>query len=191
MIQLAFNSLPNENSSDWVHYRNDCERKRTTNKHRNIYPFDKLEDQLHGFVLKAQILSILGISEPLEADGTRHGSGIHVSDPGDYLQPHIDYAKHPHLPDRERRLNAILWLNNHWKEAWGGAYLMCDDMGVPQEVIYPKPNRLILWEPSDIAFHGTSMVVGPYSRVTFAAYYLAPLRPGVTRKRALFVPKRF
>ncbi len=172
----------------WVNYDNDCERKRSCNVTDDLPALVNLAicDLLLDDVGFGNITGIHGIS----GDDTLHGGGLHVTDPGGFLAPHIDYALHPHLVGMERRLNAILFLDD-WQETWGGALCFYDDTG--SEVItriYPKRGRLVLWEPTDTSFHGCEVVSGPQSRHTIAVYYLAPARPTATRKRALVVPQR-
>ncbi len=118
-----------------------------------------------------------------------HGAGIHVTSPSGYLNSHIDYALHPN-GRAERRLNLVLFLDE-WKDSWGGAYELYDDSGTDVlSRIYPKKGSIVIWEPTDTAFHGTQRVTGEKDRRTAAVYYLSPVREGVTRKRALFVPRR-
>jgi hypothetical protein len=179
-----------------VRYDNDCEwRKRTCNDIRALedvgcrtWPiFSNLG--LSGVV--ALIAHRIGI-ESLTMDSTFHGGGLHVTDPGGWLSPHLDYSRHPKLPDMERRLNLVLFLNPEWREEWGGAFELYDDAGAEVVArVYPKFNSAVLWEPTDVAFHGTQKVTDDAPpRVSLAVYYLAPARPNCTRKRALFVPRR-
>lgn len=126
----------------------------------------------------------------LEDDPTLHGGGLHVTYPGGRLQTHLDYAAHPYLPGKERRLNLIAFLNPEWREEWGGALQLCDPMGVPVKEIYPEPGMVMGFETGDDSYHGVAKVTGWTPRVTAAVYYLSDLRPGVTRRRALYIPSR-
>ncbi len=126
----------------------------------------------------------------LEDDPTMHGGGVHVTDPGGWLNCHVDYAAHPYLSGKERRLNLIAFLNPEWHREWGGALQLCDPMGNAVKEIYPEPGLLVAFETGDESYHGVSKVTGPVPRITAAVYFLSDLRPGVTRKRALFMPNR-
>ncbi len=80
-------------------------------------------------------------------------------------------------------------------DAWGGALELWNDMATEcVKSIFPKFNRVVLWEPSDIAFHGhpTPLDCPPDTyRQTAAVYYLTPPRgEHVLRQRALFIPQR-
>lgn len=116
-----------------------------------------------------------------------HGGGIHVTDPGGYLGPHIDFAVCPPAPFLERRASLIVYLS-----AGDGGHLQLwnDDVSEVQSTIIPEFNRAVLFLNSDWSYHSVSPVQGMTSRASLAVYYCAPIRPGVTRKRALWVPDR-
>lgn len=180
----------------WTVYDNDAERKWACNKRDLLGPgLNRLFDHLLSESFAWSIQKALDIDIPgLHADATLHGGGIHVCKGGGFLGPHIDYALHPKLdPPMERRLNLILFLVPEWKDVWGGAFeLWNDDATEVKNRVYPAPGRAVVWEPTDTAFHGTQAVKWecPMPRVTAAVYYVAPARPGVIRKRALFTPRR-
>jgi hypothetical protein len=190
LLKDSFHSLPAADWPGWVRYNNDCERKRTANDLYNLTgPVRQLFEGLNGWGWLAFLRRLTSIAE-LQNDPTLHGAGIHISDPGDFLSAHIDFALHPKAPLFERRLNLVLFLTE-WRREWGGEFELFDDEG--REVlktVSPAFNRAVIWEPTDTAFHGTAEVRGPAPRVTAAVYYLSPARGGVTRKRALFVPRR-
>ncbi len=131
------------------------------------------------------------LGEPLRPDPTNHGGGLHVMAAGGWLQGHLDYAAHPRLPGLERRLNVIAFLHPEWRREWGGQLLLLTPGGLAAAEIEPAPGRLVAFETGDVSYHGVR-VLSPAAppRVSAAAYYLAPLRPGVTRERAVFFPNR-
>lgn len=197
IVTAALDAIPRISWPHWVSYMNDCEmHKRTNNKEiLEIPEIKNLFEHLNCESIVSDLRLLSGIPD-LVADPTLHGGGIHITDASGWLQPHLDYALHPYLmvdgKPMERRLNLVLFLNQFWDEHWGGAFELYDDMGKePQVRIYPEFNRAALWEPTDVAIHGTQRVSNSAApRVTAAVYYLAPAREGVTRKRALFVPNR-
>lgn len=177
---------------DWVVYHNNDENKRTSNNISNC------GDRLHELVefmqgkFVQEVENTLGI-KPLMSDPLLHGGGIHASGNGGKLSVHLDYAKHPRLPLLERRANAILYLNPYWLPEWGGATLLTKPDGKTViERCEPAPGRLLLFETSDLSYHGVEPVTCPdgVERLTLATYYLSHIRPGVTRERALFIPSR-
>lgn len=128
----------------------------------------------------------------LEDDPSLHGGGLHVMMPGGWLNTHLDYAQHPKLRHMERRMNLIAFMNPEWQMRWGGQLLLADALGKPVYEISPKPGRLVAFETGDFSYHGVRQVSPdcPFPRVSVAVYYLAPIRPGVTRQRALFMTNR-
>ena len=64
-------------------------------------------------------------------------------------------------------------------------------MGKAINKIYPSPGLMVAFENSDLSYHGTEQLSGDApDRVTLAAFFVAPIRAGATRKRALFMPNR-
>lgn len=192
-VHAAHDSLPPPEWPGWVRYANDCERKRTTRDLDGIgEPARLILARLVSGPFVKWLGDLTGI-QGLQADPVLHGAGVHVMDPGDHLNCHLDYACHPTLP-LERRLSLILFLNPVWHEWWGGAFQMYD--AAARDVVnrasgYPVPGWAYVFENSDVSYHGTERVAADAPpRVTAACYYLAPPRPGCVRRRALFVPNR-
>jgi hypothetical protein len=186
-------ALPPIEWSGWeARYENDCERGKRTCRDWAKLPAAVAAElaALNGLTWLGYLRRLTGITE-LAIDPYLHGAGLHITDPGGWLSPHLDYALHPKLPGMERRVNLLLFLNPTWREEWGGAFELGDDLGNPAERVFPAPGRAVVWLPSDVAYHGTQRIAEDAPpRATLAVYYLAPARPGVVRKRALFVPNR-
>lgn len=191
--------LPPVEDPVWeARYDNDTEfRKHTTRR------FELLEQKTTVATGRAvqstiEVLSGLAVREImaeklgccLYPDPHRHGGGLHVTRPGGYLHTHLDYAKHPILPDRERRVNLIAFMNRVWEPEWGGEFVLTDPSGVPVVRVPPTPGALLWFETGDLSYHGHLPVTGPVDRVTMAVYLLSDARPGTTRTRALFMPRR-
>jgi 2OG-Fe(II) oxygenase superfamily len=192
LVRAARWNIPPETWPEWVRYSNDAEcGKRTTRKlDSQHYAITDLASRLNS----SQMAFDLGretIGEACSPDPDMHGAGLHVTDPGGWLQVHVDYEVHPRLEGWERRLNLILWLNESWKPEWGGALILCDPNGSPERRFYPAPGEAVLFEGGATAYHG-AMQTAPDApaRLTLAAYYLAPSRLSATRKRACFLPNR-
>ena len=187
----AYASVPTSDWPRWVRYSNEIENaKRTTREVKLSFPIDHLSGHLAGSEVKRHLSAISGVS-PLLNDPELYGAGLHVIDPGGWLQVHGDYELHPCLEGYERRLNLILWLNPTWEPEWGGSLLLCDGMGKRIKSFLPTPGEAILFEGGPIAFHGTEQTADDAPpRVTMAMYYLARARPSATRLRALFMPNR-
>jgi Rps23 Pro-64 3,4-dihydroxylase Tpa1-like proline 4-hydroxylase len=192
LCRAAVANLPSSAWPGWVRYSNDIEQgKRTTREiESRHYGLAMLAHHLCRGWVTANLGNLADVVS-LRSDPDLHGAGLHVTDPGGWLQCHVDYELHPRLDGWERRLNLILWLNDAWQSAWGGALRLCDPMGKAVRDFLPTFGEAVLFEGGPVAYHGaaqTSADAPP--RVTMAAYYLAPARPAATRRRALFMPNR-
>lgn len=109
----------------------------------------------------------------LLADDQLVGGGMHLTGPGGRLDVHVDFNL---IKDRElhRRLNLLIYLNPVWEDSWGGHIQLWDkDVRKCRRSFVPKLNRCVIFETSDISFHGVVPVspAAPYPRISFAAYY--------------------
>lgn len=203
VLELAEPILAAQGTCGWVHYGNDEELKLASRDVvGQVAPVARLFSELLSEWFCRELAYLLGLQvEGLRPDNTLHGGGVHVSHPGGYLAPHLDYALHPHLsPPMERRMNLILHLSPEWREEWGGATELLEADGETVAArVFPRPGRALVWEPSDLSYHGTQRIVRqqegepasvPPPRITAAVYYVAPARPSAVRRRALFVPQR-
>lgn len=109
----------------------------------------------------------------LLADEQLIGGGIHETGPRGRLDVHIDFD---YLADRQlhRRLNLLVFFNQNWKPEWGGNLeLWNNDVTVCRHSFAPKFNRCVIFETSDMSYHGVTAVRCPddQARKSFAAYY--------------------
>ncbi len=180
-------AVPAPDWPNWIRYSNDCEKGKRTTRELSDGMRPVVELLLSPDWL-GELRELTGVH--LRADPTFYGGGIHVTDPGGWLQPHLDFALHE--SGLERRINLVLFLNAVWKEEWGGAFELWD--GSARQCVkrvFPSFNTALIWESSDTAYHATQRTTAnALPRLTFAAYYLAQPRSGTTRRRALFVPNR-
>lgn len=97
--------------------------------------------------------------DDLRPDPYLEGAGIHQIPPGGYLKIHTDFNWHKRL-SMHRRLNAILYLNDEWDDAWGGHLELWDEKklksesGKPHARFAPKFNRLVVFSTTDFSYHG-------------------------------------
>lgn len=130
--------------------------------------------------------SLTGI-EGLIPDPHYFGGGIHQIEPGGYLKIHADYNIHP-LLNLDRRLNALLYLNEDWHDEWGG-HLELWDLGMTHAVqkIAPVFNRLVIFTTTDTSFHGhpEPLTCPPeVARRSLALYYYSNGRPDDEKSEA-------
>lgn len=131
---------------------------------------------LNEFLASPDFLSdlsyITGIPKLL-ADPQLLGGGMHMTGPGGRLDVHIDFN---YVGDRKlyRRLNILVYLNERWEDSWGGQIELWDrDVKHCEVAVSPLLNRCVLFETSDISFHGVRPIENAPGRVrkSFAAYY--------------------
>lgn len=120
----------------------------------------------------ADLSYVTGIPNLL-ADEELVGGGMHLTGPGGRLDVHVDFN---FIEDRKlhRRLNLLLYLNPVWNDSWGGHIQLWDkDVKCCVQTFSPSLNRCVIFETSDISFHGVVPVTSaaPYPRISFAAYY--------------------
>lgn len=132
----------------------------------------KLSDALASPEFLADLEYITGIPNLL-ADARLDGGGMHITGPGGRLDVHVDFN---FIVDRElhRRLNILVYLNPVWEQAWGGEIELWDrDAKNRHHAFTPLLNRCLVFETSNISYHGVGPVKCPedVARKSFAAYY--------------------
>jgi hypothetical protein len=135
-------------------------------------PVAQLNAELASPAFLADLSYVTGIPDLL-ADEELIGGGMHITGPGGRLDVHVDFN---YLENRKlyRRLNLLLYLNPVWEEHWGGHIQLWDkDVQNCRKAFAPALNRCVIFETSDISFHGVTPVIpaSPYPRISFAAYY--------------------
>ncbi len=188
-LAAPLDCLPGRDDPRWeARYDNDCESgKRTL---RDLTGIPELKKRWDDFVLMVEPDILHPPIPRVELDPTTWGGGLHVTEPGGWLNCHLDFDRCPKIPTHRRALNAIGFLNQEWKPEWGGAFCLYNPAGEVVKRIYPEPGMVLAFECSDVSYHGVEKVTGPVERVTLAAYYLAEAGPTNTRTRALFMTTR-
>jgi hypothetical protein len=159
---------------DWIFYHHVNERKRGFNDVARMGPVSRQvvhELTAPGFV--GALATLTGMPA-LRADPTLEGSGLSELEPGGYVNVHADFLSHSSEPTWTRRLNLILFLNEDWSEADGGALELWDaDVREPVRRILPVFNRGVIFATTSTAFHGVPHVrcAAGRSRKSLALYY--------------------
>lgn len=121
---------------------------------------------------------ITGI-ENLLYDPQLEGGGMHLTGPRGRLDVHVDFN---YVEDRKlhRRLNILVYLNEGWKDSWGGGVELWDqDVRTLAHSFKPLLNRCVVFATSEVSFHGVEPVTCPpgTQRISFAAYYYTKEAP--------------
>ena len=93
--------------------------------------------------------------EGLIPDWSMDGGGLHQTLRGGHLNIHADFSTHHTHENWARRVNILLYLNEEWREEWGGQLELWDhDMTAVQGKVTPKGNRMFVFATSHDSFHG-------------------------------------
>ena len=160
--------------------------KATQEKVRALGPaFERMDDLLQGPEFLGLVERITGIRE-LRFDPWYFGGGTHENIEGQDLDPHVDFNYHP-ITRQHRRLNLIVYLNDQWRDDWGGSLQLHHDPYLePDEdeivTVTPLMNRCVIFETSERSWHGFERIRLPpednhRSRKSFAVYFYTDSRP--------------
>lgn len=124
---------------------------------------------------------LTGINETLISDPYLFGGGYHEIKKGGYLKVHADYNKHDYF-ELDRRVNLLLYLNDDWKEEWGGNLELYskDNLTSPAISVPPIFNRCVIFNTTSFAYHGHPDPLDcpeNRSRRSIALYYFTLGRP--------------
>lgn len=118
--------------------------------------------------------------EGLIPDPHLYGGGLHQSLPGGHLGLHVDYKYHRDWK-LDRRLNAILYVNDDWDESWGSHLGLWDrDVKTRVQSIAPIGNRLVVFNTDEKSWHGHPDPLRcpeERTRKSIALYYYSNGRP--------------
>lgn len=164
-----------------IKYENPNEMKLAT---KGEYRFGEKTKAFVHFLNSQPFLEFLqqltGIKETLIPDPYFEGGGFHEIKPGGYLKMHVDFHKQK-LTNLDRRLNILIYLNEDWKEEYGGNFELWErDMSKPVKKILPIFNRLAMFSTTDYSWHGhpDPLTCPPdRSRRSIALYYYTNGRP--------------
>lgn len=124
--------------------------------------------------------AITGVQK-LISDPYFTGGGRNCILPGGVLDIHADGNWHDAM-GVHRRLNAILYLNENWKEEWGGHFELWDkEITGCVKAVSPIANRLLIFETHDFTYHGhpnpLACPEGENRKSLIFYYYTAEPRP--------------
>jgi len=93
--------------------------------------------------------------EGLIPDWTMDGGGLHQTLQGGHLNIHADFTTHHTHENWARRVNILLYLNEEWRDEWGGKLELWDkDMTACRARVTPAGNRMLVFTTSFDSFHG-------------------------------------
>lgn len=167
--------FPRPGTDLWTHYKHANENKLGLSK-RELFPewIDRIFDELNSRRFVNWLSALTGI-EQLLPDPVLEGGGIHQSVRGGFLNLHTDFSHHHYNKNWRRRLNLILYLNEHWQEQWGGAIELWDSKMSSCVAEYPPLfNHALIFQTDENSFHGFPEPLrcpANESRKSLALYY--------------------
>ena len=121
------------------------------------------------------------------------GAGIHRVANGGHLDIHADFNHHQKM-NLERRLNVLIYLNDDWKEEYGGSFEIWDKEMTHREASFvPTFNRMVTFSTGSDTFHGNPEPVNHPNGVPRQSialyYYTATWAPERKSHTTLFKPR--
>jgi hypothetical protein len=141
-------------------------------------PVKRLSDAISNPQFLEDLAFITGLPK-LVWDPEFAGGGMHQTARSGWLDVHVDFNYHSTL-HLHRRLNILVFLNPVWKQEWGGEFELWDEkVERRQHSVMPIHNRCVVFETSEISWHGVTAVTCPdgVARKSFAAYYYTKEAP--------------
>jgi hypothetical protein len=146
-----------EPDGSWYSYQNKLEMKYAKDDLDEEHP--DIQDMVSAFHSKrfVSFLEALTGINGLIADHALRGGGLHQIARGGKLDVHKDFNYHPELR-LERRLNAILYLNQDWKPEWKGQLELWsgdkERLFERKAVIEPTIGTLAIFSTNGFSYHG-------------------------------------
>lgn len=175
IAEIAIKEFPPVDPERWNTYSHANERKFSLNDSATWSP--TLQAILEEFTSPRFVtfLSELTGIDGVFPDESLEGGGLHYSGAGGFLNIHADFTVHPHHRNWRRRINLLLYLNEDWKQEYGGALeLWSTDMERCVESVLPIGNRVVIFTTNMDSFHGhPDPMVCPddIARQSLALYY--------------------
>jgi 2OG-Fe(II) oxygenase superfamily len=172
MLDGLIADIPPMTDEKWVHER----RERLTKSNlRSAVELGEAGYQFTAFLNSAKFLYLIteltGIWALLP-DPYMGGAGYHMVPSGGKFDVHAD-RNVDQVTGLKRRLAMLVYLNKNWKTEYGGQLELWDTTGSKcEKVVEPIFNRTVIFEVTDVNFHGVRPVVAEDRvRMSFAAYY--------------------
>jgi Rps23 Pro-64 3,4-dihydroxylase Tpa1-like proline 4-hydroxylase len=184
VLKAVLAEFPGPDAIAWRRFDNEKEKKLGYTYKSEVGP--RLQDFLY-FMNSAHVLEFLqqltGI-EGLISDPYYGGAGPHQIVRGGFLNVHADFNWHP-LLRLDRRLNLIVYLNQDWKEEYGGHLELWDRSASRCErAVLPVFNRTVVFSTTDFSYHGHPRPLAcpeGWSRKSVSFYYYSNGRPAEER----------
>jgi Rps23 Pro-64 3,4-dihydroxylase Tpa1-like proline 4-hydroxylase len=153
--QAMAEEFPGRATDAWTHYQHQNENKLGMTK-RQLFPpaLGEAVDELNSPHFVQWLSELTGIPGLL-ADPMLEGGGLHQSGRGGFLNVHTDFSHHHYHKHWRRRINLILYLNDGWRDEWGGAIELWDSSMKECVAKYPPQlNEALIFNTDERSYHG-------------------------------------
>lgn len=169
-------------SEDWLKEDGKANRKWSTN---HLPPAARAVVQSIDVKMVERATGIEG----LFLDDELFGAGLHCIPRGGFLKMHVDFNQHP--KGWHRRVNLLIYLNQVWKDEWGGHLQL--GFGKDAKVIAPVGGRCVIFETNDASWHGHPQPLNcpeDIQRRSLAMYYYTKDAPLTEAHTTIYEPKK-
>ena len=180
VLELVIKEFPGKNAGIWNQSETLSALKKACGDDWS-FP-DSIKDTIRDLQSKLFLYllgKITGIGN-LIPDNYLVGSGLFRIERGGFLKVHADFNIHP-LMQLDRRINLLLYLNEDWKNEYGGDLeLWENDQSKMVKSIRPIANRCVIFSTTDTSFHGHPSPLNcpeDRSRNCISLYYYTNGRP--------------
>lgn len=180
ILENVLDEFPKAEGIKWVEYNDPANKKLQSKDETQLGANTRfLLYQFNSSIFIRFLETLTGISN-LIPDPHYWGGGLHQIPRGGFLKIHADFNRHPILP-LDRRLNLLLYLNQNWKNEYGGHLELWNrEMSNCEARMLPIFNRCVIFSTTDFAFHGhPDPLTCPegQTRKSIALYYYSNGRP--------------
>ena len=179
-LRRVADNFPGAADINWFDFNNPRQRKLAAEDETQIEDNARwLLYQFNSATLINFLEKLTGI-EGLISDPFFIGGGLHQIERGGYLKVHADFNRHPKF-NLDRRLNLLLYLNENWREEYGGHLELWNrDVTRCGRKILPTFNRCVIFNTTDFSYHGHPEPLRcprGMTRKSLALYYYTNGRP--------------
>jgi len=174
LLTRVIESFPGPADFKWLRWDGKHEKKLAWFEAERLVP--ELRDTLYflNSAITLRFLEKLTGIKGLIPDPYFYGGGLHQIEPGGFLEVHADFNRLPEL-HIERRINLLLYLNQDWREEYGGHLELWErDMSSCAKRILPVFNRCVVFDTTSTSYHGHPLPLTcppDRSRRSIALYY--------------------
>lgn len=154
-FRAAVDEFPGVKDKFWKGYLHVNETKYSNTEPDSWGPaLNQIAQEFNSPEFVAFLERLTGIDDLLP-DWSMDGGGLHQTLRGGHLNIHADFTTHHVHENWARRVNILLYLNEEWRDEWGGQLELWDqDMTACQQKVTPGPNRMLVFTTSVDSFHG-------------------------------------